>query len=166
MARAKKKTEKEDLNVLGIAAAAVAVIILGMIYIFAQNAGSANVGQNEGSVTQQITASVTVNPSGVNSTESAACASNEVYFIYADWCPHCQKMKPMATQLASEGYKFVMVNSQDGSALSAAKDCLGGIAQLQYIPEFVCMGNAKDHVGEFASIDEMRAFAEACNALQ
>ena len=94
------------------------------------------------------------------------CKKNRVYFIYSDWCSHCQKMKPWVDRLEQEGFEFIRVNAQDSAAVSDARTCLDGVAQLRYIPEFVCMGNGQDHVGEFATINEMRAFALSCNSLQ
>lgn len=107
--------------------------------------------------------------SSVNNTGNTPgnqCSPNVVYFIHADWCPHCQKMKPWVQQLEGEGYEFFWAESSNTSAIQIATSCLQGIAKMQYIPEFVCISNRGDHVGEFASIDEMRAFADECGAKQ
>lgn len=108
----------------------------------------------------------TTGNSGNVQVKQTTCENNKVYFIYADWCPHCQKMKPWVSQLESEGYLFTRIDSQSQDAINTAKECLTGIAQLKYIPEFVCPANKKDHVGEFASIDEMKAFVAECNGMQ
>ncbi|MEM3408407.1 MAG: thioredoxin domain-containing protein [Candidatus Micrarchaeia archaeon] len=94
------------------------------------------------------------------------CEVNKVYFIYADWCPHCQKMKPWVTQLEKEGYLFIRIDSQNRDAVNLARECLTGIAQLKYIPEFVCPSNKQSHVGEFASIEEMKSFVSSCNSMK
>ncbi|MEM3455516.1 MAG: thioredoxin family protein [Candidatus Micrarchaeia archaeon] len=94
------------------------------------------------------------------------CEVNKVYFIYADWCPHCQKMKPWVTQLENEGYLFVRIDSQNQDAVNLARECLNGIAQLKYIPEFACPSNKQSHVGEFASIEEMKRFVSSCNSMK
>lgn len=109
---------------------------------------------------------IETNTSKSNENVKTFCELNKVYFIYADWCPHCQKMKPWVAQLESEGYMFVKIDSQNQESVNLAKECLTGIAQLRYIPEFVCIANKKNHVGEFASIDEMKAFVSACNNVQ
>jgi hypothetical protein len=75
-------------------------------------------------------------------------------------------MKPLVQQLEGEGYKFLWAESSNKSALQIATSCLQGIAQMKYIPEFACISSKGDHVGEFGSIDEMRAFADACGAKQ
>ena len=99
-------------------------------------------------------------------TTNISCKNNAVYFIYADWCPHCQKMKPWVQQLESENYQLVRIDSQNQDAVKTTKTCLSGIAQFKYIPEFVCPATKESHVGEFASIDEMRQFIAKCNAYQ
>jgi len=95
-----------------------------------------------------------------------SCKTNEVYFIYADWCSHCQKMKPWVQQLEQEGYYFIKINSQDSDALSQAVECLKGIIEFKYIPTFVCISNKQSHVGEFSSVEEMKQFVAVCNSMQ
>lgn len=110
-----------------------------------------------------ITSNPTTNP-GLEAVKTN-CEAKKVYFIYADWCPHCQKMKPWVTQLENEGYLFVKIDSQNQDAVNLARECLTGIAQLKYIPEFVCPSNKQSHVGEFASIEEMKSFVSSCNGM-
>ena len=110
----------------------------------------------------------TVSNTSANLDPVSACLAKYglegVVFIHADWCPHCQKMKPWVQQLQSEGYKAVMANSDDKTTLGYVSECLSGVAQMKYIPEFVCPANKEDHVGEFTSIDEMRAFFDRCKS--
>jgi len=93
------------------------------------------------------------------SDDSGACQQHSVYFIHADWCPHCQKMKPWVLDLQSQNYNFVIVTSDN---LASYKDCLIGVAKMQYIPEFVCLSNKQSHVGEFTDESALKAFADAC----
>lgn len=100
----------------------------------------------------------------LNSTseQNISCQPNSIYFIYADWCPHCQRMQPLVSDLQSKGYRFVKVSVDN---VSSVENCLADIAQLKYVPEFVCIFLKKDHVGEFTNESEMRAFADDCGAL-
>jgi thiol-disulfide isomerase/thioredoxin len=91
----------------------------------------------------------------------SACQQNSVYFIHADWCPHCQKMSPWVQDLETQGYAFVSVTTDN---LASHKDCLTGIAQMQYIPEFDCISTNQSHVGEFTDENALKAFADACGA--
>jgi len=119
----------------------------------AQAGGNAQAGASTGQA--GIAAANTTASNG------SACQQNSVYFVHADWCPHCQKMAPWVADLETQGYRFVSVTSDN---LASMKDCLAGIAQMQYIPEFVCISNKQDHVGEFADENELKAFADACGA--
>lgn len=85
-----------------------------------------------------------------------------IIFIYADWCPHCQKMKPWVQQLEDKGYKVFETNVQNSTEVQNIRDCLSGIAELKYVPEFICPINKQDHVGEFETIDEMEQFIANC----
>jgi thiol-disulfide isomerase/thioredoxin len=148
-------------NMLFIALLAVGVLLFGCV------------GQN-GLLSTTPDVKPAENNTVSNSNGSVNTASNDpvsclakygmsgVVFIHADWCPHCQNMKPLVQQLQSEGYKVVMANTADKPALDQVKECLSGVAQMKYIPEFVCPANKEDHVGEFANIEEMRAFFERC----
>jgi len=124
------------------------------------NSGNAITSTNE-SNSNSSNSELNSSPSNENS-----CKTNQVYFIYADWCPHCQKMKPWVQQLEQQGYYFTKINSEDSNALSQAVECLKGIVEFKYIPTFVCISNKQSHVGEFSSIEEMKAFASACNSMQ
>jgi thiol-disulfide isomerase/thioredoxin len=124
------------------------------------NSGNAVTGTNK-SNSNSSNSELNSSPSNENS-----CKINQVYFIYADWCPHCQKMKPWVQQLEQQGYYFTKINSEDSNALSQAVECLKGIVEFKYIPTFVCISNKQSHVGEFSSIEEMKAFATACNSMQ
>lgn len=83
------------------------------------------------------------------------------FFIYADWCPYCAKMKPWVQQL-QEKHNIVWINAENSSAVKIISECLSGIAQLKYIPEFVCPANGESHIGAFASIEEMDSFMTKC----
>jgi len=128
-----------------------------------QNAGAA-VAPNNNSTTEPAVANLTnsTNSTIIQAQNNSACQANSIYFIYADWCPHCQKMKPWVADLESKGYKFVKVSSDKASSVA---DCLAGIAKMQYIPEFDCISTKESHVGEFDSEDALKAFADSCGAL-
>jgi thiol-disulfide isomerase/thioredoxin len=177
------KENKFIFAVLGL------IIALGVIYLAIQ-AQFKNAAINTGTNAMQLSGENTVpntntntnsgnavtgtNKSNSNSSNSElnsssnenSCKTNQVYFIYADWCPHCQKMKPWVQQLEQQGYYFTKINSEDSNALSQAVECLKGIVEFKYIPTFVCISNKQSHIGEFSSIEEMKAFATACNSMQ
>ena len=163
--KSKKKTDNGDMMAFGIIA--VAIVLIGVWYLFSQNVVAQTSPGQTNETSYLANNSDDQNGGDAQITEqTGTCKTNEVYFIYSDWCSHCQKMEPWVEQLIAEGYEFIKVNSQDSTSLNDARTCLDGVAQLQYIPEFVCMGNEQDHVGEFASIDDMRAFVLSCNAIQ
>jgi len=98
-------------------------------------------------------------------TSPKACLQNhgvnkDIIFIYADWCPHCAKMKPWVQQLTE--FDVYWAPASDSSVVGMLKECLSGVAELKYIPEFVCVKNGRDKVGEFYSIDEMKEFFKNC----
>jgi len=136
------------------------------------NTNSGNTGNNNANSGNAITGTNESNSNSSNSelnsspSNENSCKTNQVYFIYADWCPHCQKMKPWVQQLEQQGYYFTKINSEDSNAISQAVECLKGIVEFKYIPTFVCISNKQSHVGEFSSIEEMKAFATACNSMQ
>lgn len=130
---------------------------------------SANVSANTSVVTNfSKNSSTTDLTDGMESTPTACLAKygidEGVVFIYADWCPHCQDMKPLVQQLQREGFSVYLAPSTNSTVVGYLRECLSGIAQLRYIPEFVCPSNGKSKVGKFSNIDEMRAFFQACGA--
>ncbi|VVB73465.1 Uncharacterised protein [uncultured archaeon] len=70
-------------------------------------------------------------------------------------------MKPWVVDLQGQNYSFIMVTNDN---LAAYKDCLTGVAKMQYIPEFVCLSTSQSHVGEFTDENGLKAFADACGA--
>jgi thiol-disulfide isomerase/thioredoxin len=97
-----------------------------------------------------------------NASASISCSGINLVFIYSDWCPHCAKMKPWVKELMAEGYNVTWINVEDKNGVRIATECLEGIAQLRYIPEFVCTNKKIDKVGEFASKEDMRIFFDNC----
>jgi thiol-disulfide isomerase/thioredoxin len=83
-------------------------------------------------------------------------------FIYADWCPHCAKMKPWVKELMDEGYNVTWINIENKNDIKVARECLQGVAQLKYIPEFVCLSKKINKIGEFSSKEEMKNFFDNC----
>ena len=129
-----------------------------MISLSDQSTGHGTTNDNVDNVT------VSQNTSTQQNVTDDTCKQNAVYFVYADWCPHCQKMKPIVAELESQGYVFEKVNSQDSVAVGKANACLKEVTEIRLIPTFACLSNKQSHVGEFANADEMKAFAEACGA--
>jgi thiol-disulfide isomerase/thioredoxin len=161
-----KRKEMEKIKVIGITA--LVVIVVGIILIgiggHARQTGDNGLAQNS----QQVPVSVTVKQAsgstgngGTNTALGGSCQQNSVYFIHADWCPHCQKMAPWVADLGTQGYAFVSVTTEN---LASYKDCLTGVAKMQYIPEFVCLSNKQSHVGGFTDENAMKEFADACGA--
>ncbi|MFN3528111.1 MAG: hypothetical protein ACK4YO_03320, partial [Candidatus Altarchaeaceae archaeon] len=87
-----------------------------------------------------------------------------VAFYHASWCPHCRKMEPYVKDLESKGYKFLWAGTdvkEEAENLKIAKECYKNVLKFnQGVPQFGCVANGKLHIGEFLSIDEMKAFAE------
>ena len=154
--------------------AIVLILLLGCVNQ-TQQSGNENTNENITNTITNMTTNITTNVSNIsNSTligvndSVTVCLNNygmkkkSVIFIYADWCPHCAKMKPWVKQLEDEGYPIKWINSENASMINIVRECLSGIAQLRYIPEFVCPANKEDKIGEFQTIDEMRNFMMSC----
>lgn len=148
-------------SILFIALLAVGVLLFGCVGSGGLLSTTPDVKPAENNTVSNPNGSVNTASNGPSSC-LAKYGMEGVVFIHADWCPHCQNMKPLVEQLQSEGYKVVMANTADKTILGQVSECLSGVAQMKYIPEFVCPKNKEDKVGEFASIDEMRAFFERC----
>lgn len=102
------------------------------------------------------------NETNFNATNETESDCNfEIVFIYADWCPHCSKMKPWVSELSNK-YNITWVNIDKSEERNKAAKCLKGIAQLRYIPEFVCVSKKINKIGEFSSREEMENFFEGC----
>ena len=71
-------------------------------------------------------------------------------FLYADWCPHCQAMKPIVARIASQlpADRFA-VNYYSEADANAGKEAAAMFAKygLQSYPTFVINGNDQK-VGE------------------
>lgn len=85
------------------------------------------------------------------------------FFIYADWCPHCAKMKPWVEQLQRK-HNVIWIDVANSSAMEIVSECLPGIVQLRLIPEFVCPRTGESKIGEFSTVNEMEDFMTKCES--
>ena len=91
-----------------------------------------------------------------------ACENINIAFIYTDWCPHCKNMKPWVKELESEGYNITWINAGNKDDIKIATKCMEGVAQLRYVPEFVCLSKKVNKIGAFSSKEEMKSFFDNC----
>lgn len=83
-----------------------------------------------------------------------------VVFYHADWCPHCQNMRPIVQELEAEGYNFHWAETSTGEGMEVISDCLKDAIQ-QGVPEFVCAGTKEVKVGEMPK-ENLKSFADKC----
>ncbi len=91
-------------------------------------------------------------------------SEDAVVFYHTDWCPHCQKMKPLVQNLTDKGYKFFSVEAEkEPENVKIVNDCFSNVIDpKQGYPQFGCAANGKSKVGEFMSIEDMQKFADEC----
>ncbi|CEG12349.1 membrane hypothetical protein [groundwater metagenome] len=91
-------------------------------------------------------------------------SEDAVAFYHTDWCPHCQKMKPLVQNLTNQGYKFLSVEAEkEPENVKIVNDCFSNVFNTkQGYPQFGCAANGKSKVGEFMSIEDMQKFADEC----
>ncbi|MBE8538511.1 thioredoxin domain-containing protein [Geoglobus acetivorans] len=68
----------------------------------------------------------------------------KMYYFYADWCPHCQKVKPYVTEMA-KSYDIVFCNLTAGEN-TLSQECLE-IAKQVRIPGVPTILAVKDNKG-------------------
>ena len=101
-----------------------------------------------------------------NLRDSAKCfvdygqAPNTTVFVYAYWCPHCQKMVPIVEELGKEGYKFYLAETSDDNAKDILSKCFSGIVGGS-VPQFICPKTGKEQTGEMTKA-QLKAFADKC----
>jgi len=89
--------------------------------------------------------------------------SRSIIFLYSNTCVHCTRMKPWIKKLENQSYNFTWIETQDSKAMKIVKDCLTNILETHgYVPQFACPYTKELHVGEFASISQLRDFADRC----
>jgi thiol-disulfide isomerase/thioredoxin len=97
----------------------------------------------------------------------ASCATEngldkkEVIFIYSDSCPHCQKMKPIITDLQGENYKFKWASVSDNEIKTILSKCYADVL-VGGVPQFICARNGQTIVGQRTK-EIMKEFAASCN---
>lgn len=105
--------------------------------------------------------------SSIEVEKYAKCASDNgldksnVIFIYSDSCPHCQRMKPVVTELEKEDYKFKWASVYDSEAKALMTNCYSDVL-AGGVPQFICAKNGQTVVGE-QSKEALKSFAESCN---
>jgi len=82
---------------------------------------------------------------------------DDIVFFYSDYCPHCNKMKPIVKELEGEGYKILWIKNLN----SFSKECLSGVMS-GFVPEFICLKNSKTLVGE-QSKERLKRFFDECS---
>lgn len=79
-----------------------------------------------------------------NLTNNITIPEYSVVFFHANWCPHCQAMKPLVSDLIKEGYPVVKaeVSTEKGKLIEEK------YPTVQSVPTFICYGTNKIIVGE------------------
>ena len=88
-------------------------------------------------------------------------SKDTVIFYHADWCPHCQKMKPIVEELSSE-YNFLAVETSSGDNIEVM-ECFYDKMESQGVPQFICAGTGEIVVGEMPK-EKLVSFAKKCEA--
>jgi thiol-disulfide isomerase/thioredoxin len=97
----------------------------------------------------------------------ASCATKNgldkksVVFIYSDSCPHCQRMKPIVTELEGAGANFKWASVYDSDMKVALSECYKDVL-ADGVPQFICARDGQTIVGETSQAN-LGAFAAACN---
>jgi thiol-disulfide isomerase/thioredoxin len=121
-------------------------------------------------VISQETSSVVTSETNFSSADVekyASCATKNgldkktVIFLYSDSCPHCQKMKPIITELQSENYNFKWASVSDNEMRNILSECYSDVL-AGGVPQFICAKNGQTIVGE-KSKETMAEFAKSCN---
>jgi len=118
---------------------------------------AANARQQQANQTQQANATAQEK----NDSGATAVAKKEVVvdFLYADWCPHCQRMKPVVDEVAavfpSDRFEMRKWNEKDrgsDSETSSIYSLYSGRGYFLGFPTFVANGNSPQ-VGEMSKED-------------
>lgn len=76
--------------------------------------------------------------------------NSRIYYFYADWCPHCQKVKPYVTEMSKE-YSITFCNLTAGeNTLSDECRAIASQVNIQGIPTMLIISNGTGYmvVGE------------------
>lgn len=87
---------------------------------------------------------------------------NSVIFIYSESCPHCQRMKPIVTELETEEYKFKWASVSDSAIKPILSNCYSDVL-AGGVPQFICARTGQTIVGEQAK-ETLKSFAQSCNS--
>jgi len=71
-------------------------------------------------------------------------SENTVIFFHANWCQHCQTMKPIVNELIQAGYPIVNAetNTEIGKLIAVK------YPNIHSIPTFICYGSGKTKIGK------------------
>ncbi len=139
--------EKNKVIILSAIAALLVIIIISFL-MFAGNTDKnidINITQNKNIFTSQ-------NP-------QEELSAGKVIFFHANWCPHCQVMKPIVDDLIAEGYPII--NAEVKSEIGIKVAVL--YPNVHSIPTFICYNTNETAVGE-KSKDALIAFINECEA--
>ena len=107
----------------------ISIIVIVLALIWASNYYQSSKNNYTSAEKNQESSAATNSDSKDNST---AIDESKPLFFYSDYCPHCQKMKPIVEKLQSQGYQIEWV---DANARQNEK--LNYKYQITGVPTFV-----------------------------
>lgn len=91
---------------------------------------------------------------------------DSVIYHYGEDCPHCEAMSPYVRELENLSYddapysvKWVLDEDEAGRRMLT--DCLGGLVDINFVPQVICPANARTKTGA-VRLSELRDFADEC----
>ena len=103
-----EKLKENSAYVVGIAIILAALLVSATIYLtagqLAKTVGSLKSAAPAAAATADTANSAVSGQQAADGTPSSLAVQKEVTmdFLYADWCPHCQKMKPIVQKIEQE----------------------------------------------------------------
>ncbi len=99
----------------------------------------------------------------VDCAEPYNITAGTVIFYYSNGCGYCQKMKPLVEELQGEGYSFYWSEVSADETRGVIEKCLKRYITSNGVPQFICINNAKIHVGAMSK-EVLKKFADDCIA--
>lgn len=93
--------------------------------------------------------------------------ADAVVYHSARNCAHCEEMAPFVSELMglsrADGklYKVSFLSEDDASAKRILSECVGGVVELNYVPQVICPSNGKSRIGALG-LSQLRDFADEC----